>query len=65
MTTETTKTRNTKTAGYKEGVTYVAGVFSTVTDPKKLPTTLLVMVADLFQRPIEKVLMDVSKALVR
>jgi hypothetical protein len=65
MTTTTKTNRNTKNAGYKEGVNYIAAVFSTVTDPKNLPTSLLIMVADLFERPMEKVLMDVSKALVR
>jgi hypothetical protein len=65
MTTITSKSTRTKTAGYKEGIDWVALCFAEATDPANLPTTLLLMVADLFERPIEKVLVDVSKALVR
>lgn len=65
MTTTTKTNRNTKTAGYKEGVAFAAQAFAEATDPNNLPTILLIMVSDLFDRPIEKVLVDVSKALVR
>lgn len=66
MTTTTSKPHaRTKTAGYKEGIGFIAEAFAEASHPAALPTILLVMVSDLFDRPIEKVLTDVSSTLLR
>ena len=73
MTNVSAKTNtNTKTAGYKEGIAFVANLlrgleFDASNPPaaSAIPSVPLEMVADLFARPIEKVLVDVAKALVR
>lgn len=68
MTTTSKTTRNTKRGNYREAIAWVSNAFASFTttaQAETLTAPMVLLVSDLFNRPVEKVLGDVASALTR